>query len=177
MVFVPCDIPVWLPACRSYRRTIPAHTESPFRLYKYMVPTNAGILGHIIIGNNFRAAESQALWAVAYLDHRLSLPAREDTEKEVAMGVVWCRRRYPSKGGLGHWLYFDLVPYTDALLEQLRLESHRKKGISKNFFSPCIAEDLKGLLSEFRRKHNLKFRKFYVRGSRRVALECKIHGC
>jgi dimethylaniline monooxygenase (N-oxide forming) len=134
-------------------------TESPFRLYKYMVPTNAKMSGivflsHIVIGNNFRAAESQALWAVAYLDHRLSLPAREDMEKEVAMSVAWCRRRYLSKGALGHWLYFDLVPYMDALLEQLGLESHGKKGISKNFFSPCIAEDLKDLLSEFKGKHN-----------------------
>jgi hypothetical protein len=44
-------------------------------------------------------------------------------EKEVAMSIAWCRRRYLPKGELGHWLYFDLVPYTDALLQQLGLES------------------------------------------------------
>lgn len=132
-------------------------TQSPFRLYKYMVPTDPkmrGIvfLGHIVIGNNFRAAECQALWAV---DGQLSLPSKEDMEKEVAMSIAWCRRRYRSKGELGHWLYFDLLPYTDALLQQLGLESHRKKGRAKDFFTPCVAEDLKDLSSELKLKYNL----------------------
>jgi hypothetical protein len=68
------------------------------------------------------------------------------------MGIAWCRRRYLTKGALGHWLYFDLVPYTDALLEQLGLHSHRRKNMSKDFFSPCVAEDLKDLLGELREK-------------------------
>jgi hypothetical protein len=132
-------------------------TQSPFRLYKYMVPTHpdmSGIafLGHIVVGNNFRAAECQAQWAVAYLDGQLSLPPKEEMEREVAMSIAWSRRRYLTKGALGHWLYFDLVPYTDALLEQLGLHSHRRKNKSKDFFSPCVAEDLKDLLSELREK-------------------------
>ena len=131
-------------------------TKSPFRLYRYMVPINPDMqgivfLGHIVIGNNFRAAECQALWAVAYLDRRLSLPSREEMRQEVAMSIAWCRRRYLSKGSSGNWLYFDLVPYTDALLKQLGLKSHRTKGRLKDFFSPCVAEDLNELLSEFRR--------------------------
>ena len=120
-------------------------------------PKRRGIvfLGHIVIGNNFRAAECQALWAVAYLDGQLSLPFNEDMEREVAMSVAWCRRRYPSKGELGHWLYFDLVPYTDALLQQLGLESHRKKGRAKDLLTPCVAEDLKDLSSELKLKYKL----------------------
>jgi dimethylaniline monooxygenase (N-oxide forming) len=82
-------------------------TQSPFRLYKYIVPTDPNMrgtvfLGHIVIGNNFRAAECQALWAVAYLDRQLSLPCKEDMGGEVAMSIAWCRRRYLSKGVLGH---------------------------------------------------------------------------
>jgi dimethylaniline monooxygenase (N-oxide forming) len=135
-------------------------TQSPFRLYMYMAPTDPkrrGIvfLGHIVIGNNFRAAECQALWAVAYLDGQLSLPFNEDMEREVAMSVAWCRRRYLSKSALGHWLYFDLVPYTDALLQQLGLDSHRKKGCVKHSFTPCVAEDLKDFLSELQLKYKL----------------------
>lgn len=76
-------------------------------------------------------------------------------EREVVMSIAWCRRRYLTKGALGHWLYFDLVPYTDALPEQLALNSHRRKSKLKDFFSPCVAEGLKGLLSELRRKQNL----------------------
>ena len=134
--------------------------RSPFRLYKYMVPVNPDMqgivfLGHIVIGNNFRAAECQALWAVAYLDRRLGLPSEEKMRQEVAMSVAWCRRRYLSKGASGNWLYFDLVPYTDALLQQLGLKSHKAKGRLKDFFSPCIAEDLNELLSEFGSNRNL----------------------
>ena len=153
--------------CRRFPRlqSPPPHftrtsAQSPFRLYKYMVPISPemqGIvfLGHIVIGNNFRAAECQALWAVAYLDGHLSLPSEEDMRREVAMSVAWCRRRYLSKGTLGHWLYFDLVPYTDALLKQLGLKSHKRNGTFKDFFSPCVAEDLVDLLGEFTRKGKL----------------------
>lgn len=111
-------------------------------------------LGHIVIGNNFRAAECQDLWAVAYLDGQLSLPSKEDMEKEVATSIARCRRRCRSKGELGHWLYFDLVPY-DALLQQLGLESRRKKGRAKDFFTPCVAEDLNDVSSELKQKYNL----------------------
>jgi hypothetical protein len=45
-------------------------------------------LGHIVIDTNFRAAEYQALWAVAYLDGQLSPPSKEDMEREVAMSIV-----------------------------------------------------------------------------------------
>ena len=140
----------------SYHSSKP--TSSPFRLYRHMVPTNSemsGIvfLGHIVVGNNFRAAECQALWAVAYLDGHLSLPSSEERSKEVAMSIAWCRRRYLSQGALGHWLYYDLVPYTDALLEQLGLRSHKTKGRWKKFFSPCVAEDLKGLTGEVKQKY------------------------
>jgi dimethylaniline monooxygenase (N-oxide forming) len=146
------------------RKAPPHHTstptQSPFRLYKYIAPINpemSGIifLSHMVISNNFRAAECQSLWAVTYLNGQLSLPPKEEMEREVAMGIAWCRRRYLSKGSLGHWLYFDLVPYTDALLEQLGLNLHKGKDKSKDFFSPCVAEDLKDLLSEFREKRNL----------------------
>ena len=112
-------------------------------------------LGHIVTGNNFRGAECQALWAVAYLDGQLRLPSKEDTEREVAMSIAWCRRRYLSKGALGYRLYFDLVPYADALLQQLGLESHWKKGRPKDFFTLCVAEDLKDLSSELKLRYNL----------------------
>jgi hypothetical protein len=85
-----------------------------------MVPTDPEIrgmvfLGHVVIGDNFRAAECQALWAVAYLESQLSLLSQGNMEREVAMSVAGRRRRYLSKGALGHWLYFVLVPYNDAL--------------------------------------------------------------
>ncbi len=135
---------------------------SPFRLYRNMIPTNVekypGIvfLGHIAVGNNFRAAEVQAIWAVSYLSGIMNLPSRTETERDVALALAWCRKRYLSKGQLGHWLYYDLVPYTDALLEDVGLNSHRRKGRFGDFCKPCIAEDLEGLIEELRKKSRRK---------------------
>jgi dimethylaniline monooxygenase (N-oxide forming) len=133
-------------------------SHTPFRLYRNIIPTNIerypGIvfLGHIAVGNNFRAAEVQALWATAYLSRMMNLPAQAEMETEVALALAWCRKRYLSKGVLGHWLYYDLISYTDTLLADIGLRSHRRKGWLGDFWKPCVAEDLEGLLEELKRK-------------------------
>lgn len=136
-----------------YRKAQSSHT--PFRLYKAMVPASDALdhsivfLGKMVVGNNFRTAEVQAFWAVAYLDGKLKCekPAMED---DIAETIAWCRRRYLNKGQLGSWYYFDVVSYTDMLLAQLGLSSHRRKGWFRNLFAPCMASDLKDLESEYK---------------------------
>ena len=143
----------------AYRKIEPVST--PFRLYKAMAPINnvhdthsIVFLGKMVVGNNFRTAEAQALWAVAYLDGRMpSIPNHRNLEKEIAETVAWNRRRYLNKGELGSWFYFDVVDYADALLEQLKLSSHRRKGWLKDLMEPCFASDLKDLGMEYRRKY------------------------
>lgn len=130
----------------------PNVTRSPFRLYKMIAPLNddsIAFLGHIIVGNNFRAAECQGLWAVAYLDGKLSLPSTAEKEKEISLTATWCKRRYPYQGVSGNWLYYDLIPYTDKLLEQIGLSSHRRSNWFKDFFAPCNASDLRHLQKEY----------------------------
>ncbi len=135
---------------------------SPFRLHRNMLPTNAtkypGIvfLGHIVVGNNFRAAEVQALWAAAYLSGAMKAPNQAEMERSVALNLAWCRRRYLSKGQLGHWLYYDLVPYTDTLLADIGVRSHRRRGWLRDFVTPCVAADLEGLLEELKGKKGQK---------------------
>lgn len=136
----------------KFKAARPSHT--PFRLYKAMVPHatqeshSVIFLGKLVVGNNFRAAEVQALWAVAYLDGNLQLDD-PTIEREIDETVAWCRRRYLNKGKLGSWFYFDIIDYTDMLLAQLGLKSHRQKGWLKNFFGPCNAADLKKLVREY----------------------------
>ena len=153
----------------------PAHhklksTYTPFRLHRAMVPPSDMMdhsiifLGKMVVGNNFRAAEVQALWAVAYLDGNL-YPSildwkprfidneRRLIEEEIAKTVAWCRNRYLSKGELGNWFYFDMIDYTDMLLAELGLTSHKRKGWLRNLFAPCRAEDLKGLVGEYKRSY------------------------
>lgn len=146
---------------------------TPFQLYKAMAPLqdlsspSIVFLGKLVVGNNFRVAEAQALWAVAYLDGHIvpsgsdSKCASEDQsaeihrkpEREVSYTLAWCRQRYLDKGKLGNWFFFDAISYSDMLLAQLGLESHRGKGWLgwwKDLFKPCRARDLKGLAEEYK---------------------------
>lgn len=140
--------------CEPPSHRAPTSALSPFRLYKGMLPPHDHsiiFLGKLMLGNHFRNAEVQALWAVAALDGTVCFPSTEDIDAEIADTVAWCRKRYLSKGELGNWLYFDMVPYTDMLLEQLGLKSHRKTWL-KDLLAPCVARDLRGLVNEYRTK-------------------------
>ena len=130
-------------------------TQSPFRLWRHMVPANGNskypgivFLGSLVVGNNFRCADVQALWAVAYLDKKMSPPNTEQMRREVSMQVAWCRRRYLEKGKLGHWLWYDLVGYTDCLLRDLGIDGKRKK-----IWEPFVASDLDGAVERLKRKY------------------------
>lgn len=133
----------------------PPQTLNPFRLYSSVLPlTDHTILfpGRMMLGNHFRNAEVQALYSVAILDGKLQIPSKEVMEQSTAKMVAWCRRRYLTKGRMGNWMYFDMVPYTDMLLEQMGLRSHRKSGW-RDWFEPCYAKDLRGLTDEYKSKY------------------------
>ena len=147
---------------------------SPFRLYKAVAPLSdlsshsIVLLGKLVVGNNFRVAEAQALWAVAYLDGHIT-PSTSDAvtnindqhhdfgakaEEEVNKTVAWCRRRYLDKGRLGSWFFFDAISYSDMLLAQIGLKSHRGKGWFgwfRDLFAPCRAKDMKDLADEYKK--------------------------
>ncbi|KAF2266497.1 FAD/NAD(P)-binding domain-containing protein [Lojkania enalia] len=129
----------------------PEQEQSPFRLYKAMIPIydhSIAFLGKMAMSNHTYNAEVQALFAVAVLDGNAQLPSEAEMEKEVALVRAWQRRRYPAKGEAGNWFYFDIVPYTDALLEQLGLSSHRTTGV-RDLLRPTEARHLRGLLNEY----------------------------
>ncbi|OCL13376.1 FAD/NAD(P)-binding domain-containing protein [Glonium stellatum] len=129
--------------------------EAPFRLYKSIIPVHdhsIAFIGKLMIGNHCYNAEVQALYAVAVLDHKIALPSEEHMEEEIASVVAWCKRRYLTKGIAANWFYWDLVPYTDALLKELGLSSHRKKGW-KDLLAPALAPDLKGLINEYTQRN------------------------
>lgn len=138
----------------------PAHYQAPiqstpYRLYKGIAPLNSDsivFVGHVHVGSYFRAAECQAIWATAYLDKKLVLPSLEKRQAEVALFTAWCRRRYLSRGERGNWMVFELIGYTDDLLEGVGLSSHRK-GWFSNLFVPCVANDLRGLKYEYMRNY------------------------
>lgn len=130
--------------------------STPYRLYKGIAPLSfdsIAFVGHVLIGSYFRAAECQAIWATAYLDKQLAMPSLEERQAEVALSTAWCRRRYLSRGERGNWMVFELISYTDNLLEEVGLSSHRK-GWFRDLFVPCVASDLRGLKDEYVRKYS-----------------------
>lgn len=129
---------------------------TPLRLYKGILPINdrsIAFVGQILLGNNFRVAEVQALYAVAALDGTLALPTTEKVEATIAETIAWDRLRYLAKGELGNWAYWDMVPYTDDLLQELDLTSHRHGSYWKDLFAPCYASDLRRLIDEYKSKY------------------------
>ncbi|KAL8703559.1 MAG: hypothetical protein Q9201_003263 [Fulgogasparrea decipioides] len=130
-------------------------THTPYRLYNLIAPlfdveTDRSIvfIGHIIVGNYFLGVEAQSMWATAYLDRKLDLPDAKERRKEVALTTAWCRRRYLTNGEKGIFITFDLVGYTDQLLKQLGLKTHRKKWF-KNWFEPCRQSNFRQLKNEY----------------------------
>lgn len=88
------------------------------------------------------------MWAAAYLDKKVALPDAEERRKEAALFTAWCRRRYLSNGEKGNRITFEMVGYTDRLLEQLGLKTHRK-GWFRDCFEPCRQSDFRGLRDEY----------------------------
>ncbi|CAG8952777.1 hypothetical protein HYFRA_00009022 [Hymenoscyphus fraxineus] len=136
-------------------------THTPYRLYRNIAPLSESstiedrsivFVGQVGVGNYFPTVECQMLWAMAYLDGKLDLPSKEAQEDEVALFTTWCKRRYLSNGIEGNNMTFELIGYTDTLLKDLGLKSHRK-GWFKDLFSPLWARDLAGLKPEFMEKY------------------------
>ncbi len=138
----------------------PAHytkprTLTPYRLYNGIASVRDNsivFIGHVLVGNYFSVTEAQAIWATAYLDQQLALPSMAEREKEIALFTSWCRRRYLNNGENGNWMPFDFVVYSDRLLHQVGLSSHRK-GWFQNLFSPCMMRDMAGLRDEYLAKY------------------------
>ncbi|ESZ97631.1 putative dimethylaniline monooxygenase [Sclerotinia borealis F-4128] len=133
-----------------------ASASTPSRLYNGIAPLNDDsivFVGHVVLSNAFRAAEAQAIWVTAYFDHNVKLPSNEQAIKEVAYANAFSKRQYPAHGATGNYFHLDLVGYTDKLMADVGLTSHKQKGWLGNFMDPCIASDFKDMKDEYRQKY------------------------
>lgn len=122
------------------------------RLYNGITPQNddsIAFVGHVLLSNSFRNAEAQAIWTTAYFDENLRLPETEQAEKEIAYMNAFSKRRYPSHGATGAFFHFDLVGYTDKLMRDIGLTSHRKGSWWSDLVYPCLASDFKDIKDEY----------------------------
>ena len=131
---------------------------TPARLYQgvaSLTDDSIVFLGRAKMSNNFRRAEAQAIWATAYWDGYIKLPPSQEAQREVAYMNAFSRRRYPSRGVDGLNFHTDLVWYTDRLLCEAGLRSHRK-GWWDDWDEPCLASDFKDCKDEYLTKYGLK---------------------
>jgi dimethylaniline monooxygenase (N-oxide forming) len=109
------------------------------------------------MSNSFRAAEAQAMWSTAYFSGHLALPTLAEMQQSVAYMNAFSRRRYPSHGQKGDCVFFELVWYTDHLLAEVGLKSHRPGWWKWAYWvEPYLARDLVGVKEEYRRKFKLQ---------------------
>ena len=106
-------------------------------------------LGGIYLSNSFRTAEAQAIWATAFLDGKVKLPPQKQAEREIAYMTAFSNRRYPSHGATGNYFHMDLIGYTDKLLQDVGLVSHRRRWWWQDFFYPCLANDFSHIKDEY----------------------------
>ena len=128
---------------------------TPYRLHKGIAPLHdntVAFVGFAIIANYFRGVECQAIWATAFLDGKVTLPAIESQEADIARINAWCKRRYLSNGELGNFFPFESNLYLDELLQDVGLKSHLK-GWFDYYFTPGKAHDLAGLKDEYIAKY------------------------
>lgn len=139
------------PTCKSVGEI----NLTPARLYHGVASLSDPsivFLGRARISNNFRAAEAQAIWATAYFDGRTSPPPLEQARREVAYMNALSRRRYPTQGLDGINFHGDLVWYTDKLVADAGLTSHRKDWWVDPE-EPCLASDFEDCKEEYLAKY------------------------
>ncbi|CAG8961758.1 hypothetical protein HYFRA_00006301 [Hymenoscyphus fraxineus] len=125
----------------------PKQSTTPARLYNGIAPLDDNTIvfvGQTILSNSFRPAEAQAIWITAYFDGHVKLPVKEEAMRQVAYMNAFSARRYPLYGARGNYFHLDLVGYTDRLMEEVGVVSHRGKGAWGDFVEPCLAGDYGG---------------------------------
>ncbi|PQE07410.1 flavin-binding monooxygenase protein [Rutstroemia sp. NJR-2017a WRK4] len=129
---------------------------TPSRLYNGIAPLNDDsivFVGHVVLSNAFCSGEAQAIWVTAYFDGNAKIPPSEQARKEIAYANAFSKRRYPTHGATGNYFHLDLVGYTDKLMADVGLESHKQKGWLGNFMDPCVASDYKDMKREYLQKY------------------------
>ncbi|KAL8655328.1 MAG: hypothetical protein Q9210_000959 [Variospora velana] len=133
----------------------PEVPTTSLRMYNCIAPLNDPsivFLGRAHVSNSFRTSEAQAIWATAYFDGNVRMPPTEQAQWDIAYMNALSKKRYPSRGAAGDHLFFELIWYTDRLLEEAGLRSHRK-GWWADWVEPCLASDFKDAKKEYLEKH------------------------
>ncbi|KAL3468793.1 hypothetical protein BJX99DRAFT_269051 [Aspergillus californicus] len=136
-----------------------ATTLHPFRLARFIAPVamykdnSVAFTGNISTFHAPLVAEVQALWAAAYLFYGImndGRPGKMDIVRETVLHTEFCRLRSPwGYGPRNADFVFDVLPYIDLLLNDLGLQTRRKRLLC-HVFNPHGVGDYRGLVQEWK---------------------------
>lgn len=134
----------------------------PLRYYRFIVPytmiesRNLAFAGMISCVSTATVAAIQGHWIAAFMGEQLDRAPKSGQEviDEIMLHTQWGKWRYPS--GYGASLpdfVFEGVPYTNLLMKDLGLKTHRKPGLFAELTSPYLPPDFAGLMEEWKQAH------------------------
>ncbi|KAF9009261.1 FAD/NAD(P)-binding domain-containing protein [Hymenopellis radicata] len=142
------------PMSTTYQRPL---IRTPFRLYRYILPTSPSHLHArdlIFIGllTNTQTAiydEVSALWGVSFLEGLRDVPPKVEMDKNIALVNAWCERRYLGRGKATPAAVGEVQDVVDTMMKDLGLAVRRKKGWFREWFVPYRARDYKGMVDDY----------------------------
>ncbi|RPB05907.1 FAD/NAD(P)-binding domain-containing protein [Choiromyces venosus 120613-1] len=139
---------------------------TPFRLYRTLVPLaciqkdvpdrSLVFAGTFSVGSSAMMSVAVSLWAVAWMTGNVDVTlSSEELDKQLAMAIVFSKRRYLSIGTQGPVALYDYMTDIDSMLNELGVNPKRKKGTLKDFFEPYAPRDYKDIVPEWKKAHGL----------------------
>ncbi|RFU79735.1 fad nadp-binding domain-containing [Trichoderma arundinaceum] len=134
-----------------------AATLTPFRLYRYMLPSSLAqdndrsliFLGYLASIQTHIFSEVSSLWAICWLENLVDLripKSKEDIDYEIAKVNAWSLRKNLSQdpnasSGIQHLI--------DLLMKDMGLKAKRKEGLGvKDMLVPYRSQDYLGIVDE-----------------------------
>lgn len=130
---------------------------TPYRLYRHIAPStfvaqedrSLAFVGFLTSVQTTLYSEVAALWAVAWLDGLMDLPAsREEMDYDIAKVNVWSRRRYLSRGRIRQIASAEIQDVTDMLMQDMCLDVYRSGNFLREIFAPPRSQWYKGIVRE-----------------------------
>ncbi|SCO54756.1 related to dimethylaniline monooxygenase [Fusarium fujikuroi] len=135
---------------------------NPLRYYRFMIPSgmvktrDLAFAGMISTVSTATCATIQGHWIAAFLAGKIDrIPTSEkEITDEIMLHTQWGKWRYPCGYGADlPDLVFEGLPYCNMLMKDMGLETHRKGSQFQELTSPYLPADFKGLVEEWKEKH------------------------